>query len=122
MPTTPKHTPTPTKFKAFGVCLFGDGAAFATIHTGGSFDNKEADIENAKEIAKRLNAHAALVEALTEVFSAVSNAERAGCVVSGWDGAPVRFRPDIHGVYSLVCSATPGLHAEVLRALAAAPG
>jgi fructose-1,6-bisphosphatase/inositol monophosphatase family enzyme len=56
-------------------------------------------------------------EALTEVFSAVFIAERAGCVVTHWDGSPVRFRPDIHAVYSLVCSANPRLHEHVLQAL-----
>ncbi len=56
-------------------------------------------------------------ESLTEVFSASYIAERAGCVVTQWDGAPIRFRPDIHAVYTLVCSANPRLHAEVLQAL-----
>lgn len=65
----------------------------------------------------RIDVYLAWREALTEVFSAVYLAERAGCVVSGWDGAPVRFRPDIHALHSLVCSANRRLHAEVLGAL-----
>lgn len=65
----------------------------------------------------RIDVYFAWNEALTEVFSAVSIAERAGCVVSHWDGSPVRFRPDIHAVYSLVCSANPRLHEQVLQAL-----
>jgi len=65
----------------------------------------------------RVDVYLAWQEALTEVFSGVYIAERAGCVVSGWDGAPVRFRPDIHALHSLVCSANPRLHGEVLRAL-----
>jgi fructose-1,6-bisphosphatase/inositol monophosphatase family enzyme len=67
--------------------------------------------------AGRVDVYLAWQEALTEVFSAVYVAERAGCVVTGWDGAPIRFRPDIHALHSLVCSANPRLHAEVLRAL-----
>jgi fructose-1,6-bisphosphatase/inositol monophosphatase family enzyme len=67
--------------------------------------------------AGRVDVYLAWQEALTEVFSAVYVAERAGCVVTGWDGAPVRFRPDIHALHSLVCSANPRLHAEALRAL-----
>ena len=54
---------------------------------------------------------------LTEVFSAVFIAERSGCIVTGWDGSPVRFRPDIHAVHSLACSANPRLHEQVLQAL-----
>jgi fructose-1,6-bisphosphatase/inositol monophosphatase family enzyme len=65
----------------------------------------------------RIDVYFAWNEALTEVFSAIYIAERAGCPVSHWDGSPVRFRPDIHAVYSLVCSANPRLHEQVLRAL-----
>ncbi len=65
----------------------------------------------------RIDTYFAWNEALTEVFSAIFIAERAGCVVTQWDGSPVRFRPDIHAVYSLVCSATPRLHEQVLQAL-----
>jgi fructose-1,6-bisphosphatase/inositol monophosphatase family enzyme len=68
--------------------------------------------------AGRIDVYLAWREALTEVFSAVYIAERAGCPVSQWDGTPVRFAPDIHGLYSLVCSANPRLHGEVLRTLA----
>lgn len=62
----------------------------------------------------RIDVYLAWQEALTEVFSAVYVAERAGCVVTGWDGSPVPFRPDIQALHSLVCSANPRLHAEVL--------
>ncbi len=65
----------------------------------------------------RIDVYFAWNEALTEVFSAIYIAERAGCVVSHWDGSPVRFTPDIHAVYSLVCSANPRLHKGVLQAL-----
>jgi len=65
----------------------------------------------------RIDVYFAWNEALTEVFSAIYIAERAGCVVSHWDGSPVRFTPDIHAVYNVVCSANPRLHAEVLQAL-----
>jgi len=65
----------------------------------------------------RIDVYFAWNEALSEVFSAIYIAERAGCVVSHWDGSPVRFTPDIHAVYNVVCSANPRLHAEVLQAL-----
>jgi fructose-1,6-bisphosphatase/inositol monophosphatase family enzyme len=65
----------------------------------------------------RIDVYLAWNEALTEVFSAIHIAERAGCVITHWDGSPVRFRPDIDAVYSLVCSANPVLHREVLKAL-----
>jgi fructose-1,6-bisphosphatase/inositol monophosphatase family enzyme len=69
--------------------------------------------------AGRIDVYLAWREALTEVFSGLYIAERAGCVVTGWDGVPVRFEPDVHAVYSIVCSANRRLHAEVLRALEA---
>jgi fructose-1,6-bisphosphatase/inositol monophosphatase family enzyme len=65
----------------------------------------------------RIDVYLAWNEALTEVFSAIYLAERAGCVVTTWDGSPVRFRPDIHAVYNVVCSANSRLHEEVLQAL-----
>ena len=46
----------------------------------------------------------------------VKDRKGRGCVVSQWDGSSVRFRPDIHTLYSLVCSPNPRLHDEVLRA------
>jgi fructose-1,6-bisphosphatase/inositol monophosphatase family enzyme len=65
----------------------------------------------------RVDVYLAWREALTEVFSTVAVAQAAGCVVTGWDGAPLVFRPDIHALHTLVCSANPRLHAAVLRAL-----
>ena len=65
----------------------------------------------------RVDVYLAWHAALTEVFSVAYIVERAGGVVSHWDGSPVRFRPDIHAVYSLVCSANPRLHADVLGTL-----
>jgi fructose-1,6-bisphosphatase/inositol monophosphatase family enzyme len=65
----------------------------------------------------RVDVYLAWREALTEVFSSVAVALAAGCVVTGWDGAPLVFRPDIHALHTVVCSANPRLHGEVLRAL-----
>jgi fructose-1,6-bisphosphatase/inositol monophosphatase family enzyme len=65
----------------------------------------------------RIDVYLAWNEALTEVFSAIHIAERAGCVITHWDGSPVRFRPDIQAVYSLVCSSNRALHREVLKVL-----
>ncbi len=65
----------------------------------------------------RIDVYFAWNEALTEVFSAIYIAEQAGCVITHWDGSPVQFRPDIHAVYNVVCSANPRLHKEVLSAL-----
>jgi fructose-1,6-bisphosphatase/inositol monophosphatase family enzyme len=65
----------------------------------------------------RIDVYLAWNEALTEVYSAAYIAERAGCVISHWDGSPVQFRPDVNAVYSLVCSANSTLHRGVLSAL-----
>lgn len=67
--------------------------------------------------AGRIDVYLAWNEALTEVYSAAYIAERAGCVITCWDGSPLRFTPEIHAVYNLVCSANPTLHREVLAAL-----
>jgi len=67
--------------------------------------------------AGRIDVYLAWNEALTEVYSAAYIAERAGCVITNWDGSPLAFTPDIHAVYNLVCSANRGLHREVLAAL-----
>jgi fructose-1,6-bisphosphatase/inositol monophosphatase family enzyme len=65
----------------------------------------------------RIDVYVCWQEALTEVFSAVAVAERAGCVVTHWDGTSLRFRPDVHALHSLVVSANARLHDEVLRTL-----
>jgi fructose-1,6-bisphosphatase/inositol monophosphatase family enzyme len=65
----------------------------------------------------RVDVYVAWREALTEVFSTLAVARAAGCVVSGWDGAPVVFQPDIHALHTVVCSANARLHRAVLRAL-----
>ena len=67
--------------------------------------------------AGRIDVYLAWNEALTEVHSAAFIARRAGCVITHWDGSPVRFTPDIHAVYNLVCSANAALHRQVLRLL-----
>jgi fructose-1,6-bisphosphatase/inositol monophosphatase family enzyme len=66
----------------------------------------------------RTDVYLAWNEALTEVFSACYIAEQAGCVVTRWDGSPVKFTPDIRATYALACSANARLHREVLRMLA----
>lgn len=71
--------------------------------------------------AGRIDVYLAWSESLTEVYSAAFIAERAGCVITHWDGSPVRFTPDIHAVYSLVCSANATLHRRVLDVLAHIP-
>jgi fructose-1,6-bisphosphatase/inositol monophosphatase family enzyme len=65
----------------------------------------------------RIDVYLAWNEALTEVHSAAYIAERAGCVITSWDGSPLVFTPDIHAVHNLVCSANPTLHRTVLAAL-----
>ncbi len=65
----------------------------------------------------RADVYVAWNEALTEVFSACFIAERAGCVLTQWDGSPVSFTADIRATYALVCSANRDLHDEVIRIL-----
>ena len=67
--------------------------------------------------AGRIDVYLAWNEALTEVYSAAYIAERAGCVVTNWDGSPLGFTADIHAVHNLVCSANPTLHRKLLAVL-----
>ncbi len=67
--------------------------------------------------AGRIDVYLAWNEALTEVYSAAYIAERAGCVITNWDGSPLAFTPEIHAVYNLVCTANATLHRKVLAVL-----
>jgi fructose-1,6-bisphosphatase/inositol monophosphatase family enzyme len=65
----------------------------------------------------RVDVYIAVREAAVEVFTGMPIAQRAGCVVTTWDGKEVQFNDDINREYSIVCSSNQGLHEQILEAL-----
>ncbi|HID07668.1 MAG TPA: hypothetical protein EYP10_11050, partial [Armatimonadetes bacterium] len=50
-----------------------------------------------------------------EIFSGVAIAQRAGCIVTLFDGSPLKFDTDINKRYDVLCCATQELHEQVLE-------
>ncbi len=62
----------------------------------------------------RIDVYFAHKQPFVDIFPGLAIAERAGCVVTDFDGQPVSFTPDINRRFNLICSANPTLHALVL--------
>ncbi len=65
----------------------------------------------------RCDVYFAVQQPMIEVFAGLPIALAAGCVVTDFDGNPVKFDPDINRRYDLVCSCTEELHEQVLKML-----
>jgi fructose-1,6-bisphosphatase/inositol monophosphatase family enzyme len=65
----------------------------------------------------RVDVYIAVREAAVEVFTGMPIAQKAGCVVTTWDGKAVEFDDDINREYSIVCSSNQKLHEQILEAL-----
>jgi fructose-1,6-bisphosphatase/inositol monophosphatase family enzyme len=65
----------------------------------------------------RVDVYIAVREAAVEVFTGMPIAQKAGCVVTTWDGKAVEFDDDINREYSIVCSSNQKLHERILEAL-----
>lgn len=66
----------------------------------------------------RIDAYVAFRQPFVDVFPGLAIAEKAGAIVTTFDGQPVVFSPDISQRYDLVCSATAELHERVLAEIA----
>jgi len=66
----------------------------------------------------KIDAYVAFRQPFVDVFPGLAIAEKAGAVVTTFDGQPVVFRPDITQRFDLVCSATAALHEKVLAEIA----
>jgi len=62
----------------------------------------------------KIDVYVAFKQPFVDVFPGLAIAERAGAVVTTFDGEPVTFEDDIEQRYDLICSATPALHEQVL--------
>lgn len=67
--------------------------------------------------AGRVDVYFAVGQPYIEIFSGCAVAQRAGCVISTFDGQPVRFEDNIDGCYDVLCSANQELHDKVLEEL-----
>ena len=54
-----------------------------------------------------------------DIFSGILVAERAGAIVTDFQGAPVRCSDNVETVYDVVASSNPALHETVLKLIAA---
>jgi len=71
------------------------------------------------DVAKgRVDVYLALKQPFVDVFPGLFIAQRAGAVVTTFQGEEVTFTDDINRRYDIVCSATPALHEQVLAQLA----
>jgi fructose-1,6-bisphosphatase/inositol monophosphatase family enzyme len=66
----------------------------------------------------KIDAYVAFRQPFVDVFPGLAIAEKAGAIVTTFDGQPVVFMPDIDQRFDLVCSATAALHEKVLAEIA----
>ncbi len=65
----------------------------------------------------RCDVYFAVQQPMIEVFAGLPVALASGCIVTDFNGNPVKFDPDINRRYDLVCSCTEELHQKVLEML-----
>mgnify|MGYP000120723543 CR=1 FL=1 len=54
----------------------------------------------------------------TDIYPGLAIAEKAGCVVSTFEGAPVKFDDRVEKRYNVICTANQAIHDKVLNLLA----
>ena len=62
----------------------------------------------------KIDVYVAFKQPFVEVFPGLAIAERAGAVVTTFDGEPVAFEDNLEQRYDLICAATPALHEQVM--------
>lgn len=65
----------------------------------------------------RVDIYLSVNEASIEVFTGMPIAQRAGAIVSRFDGSPVMFNNDMQMKYPVICCATRELHEKVQRVI-----
>ena len=63
----------------------------------------------------RIDVYFANKQPLVDVFTGLAIAEKAGCVITDFDGRPVPFSADINARFNVICSANQTLHDLVLE-------
>jgi len=54
----------------------------------------------------------------TDVYPGLAVAEKAGCMVTTFEGHPVKFEDQVEKRYNVICTANPVIHEKVLNLLA----
>ena len=72
--------------------------------------------------AGRIDVYFANKQPLVDVFTGLAVAEKAGCVITDFEGNPVRFSTDINARFNVICSANAALHEQVLEKVRASSG
>jgi len=62
----------------------------------------------------KIDVYVAFRQPFVDVMPGLPIAEKAGAIVTTFDGDPVTFKPDINQRYDLICAANPTLHQKVL--------
>lgn len=62
----------------------------------------------------KIDVYVAFRQPFVDVIPGLAIAQKAGAIVTTFDGDPVIFEPNIEQRYDMVCSATPALHEKVL--------
>lgn len=62
----------------------------------------------------RVDVYFAIKQPLVDVFTGLPIAEKAGCVITDFDGKPVPVSTDINARFNVICAANQGLHEQVL--------
>ncbi len=52
-----------------------------------------------------------------DVFTGLAIAQKAGCVITDYNGNPPKFEPDINKRFNIICSANQYIHKQVLEVL-----
>jgi len=65
----------------------------------------------------KIDVYFAPKQPFVDIFSGVMVAEQAGCVITDFDGNPVRCSDNVKSVYDVVCSSNRTLHDMVLDAI-----
>ena len=54
----------------------------------------------------------------TDIYPGLAVAEKAGCMVTTFEGHPVKFEDQVEKRYNVICTANPTIHEKVLNLLA----
>jgi len=65
----------------------------------------------------KIDVYFAPKQPFVDIFSGIMVAEKAGCVITDFDGGPVRCSDNVKSVYDVVCSSNQTLHDMVLDAI-----
>lgn len=66
----------------------------------------------------RIDIYFAFKQPHTDIYPGLAIAEKAGCVVTTFEGHPVKFEDNVEKRFNVICTANPVIHDKVLNLLA----